>query len=71
MEQAIRNAAIRTCERTLVWRHAEAPYALEFGVHQYLYRKPQDSDVHVVFEASLNDFPLERLTLEQALQLYP
>lgn len=71
MEQAIRNAAIKTCERTLAWRYAETPYALSPGVHQYFYRKPQNSDVHVVFEALLNGYPLSRLTLEQALYQYP
>ena len=71
MEQAVRNAAIKTCERTLVWRHAEVPYALSPGVHQYFYRKPQNADVHVVFEGLLNNSPLSRLTLEQALYQYP
>jgi len=71
MEQAIRNAAIRTCERTLVWRHAEAPYNLSPGVHQYFYRKPQNTDVHVVFDAAINGYPISRLTLEQALYQYP
>jgi len=71
MEQALRNAAVKTCERTLVWRHAEAPYNLSPGVHQYFYRKPQNADVHVVFEATLNDSPLSKLALEQALYQYP
>lgn len=71
MEQAIRNAAIRTCERTLVWRHAEPPYNLAPGVHQYFYRKPQNADVHVVFDAAINGYPISRLTLEQALYQYP
>lgn len=71
MEQAIRNAAIKTCERTLVWRHAEMPYNLSPGVHQYFYRKPQNADVHVVFDAAINGYPINRLTLEQALYQYP
>jgi hypothetical protein len=71
MEQAVRHAAIRTCERTLVWRHAEPEFAVSPGVHQYFYRKPQDADVHVVFAAMVNGSPLERLTLEQALMKYP
>ena len=61
MEQAIRNAAIKTCERTLVWRHAETPYNLSPGVHQYFYRKPQNADVHVVFEGLLNDSPPQQV----------
>jgi hypothetical protein len=71
MEQAIRHAAIRACERTLVWRHAEPEFAASPGVHQYFYRKPQGSDVHVVFAATVNGSPVERLTLEQALDKYP
>ena len=71
MESAIRNAAIRVCERTLVWRHTESPYNLTPGVHEYLYRKPSNADVHVVFFAGVNGYPLDRLTLEDALMRYP
>jgi len=71
MEQAIRNAAVRACERSLVWRHAETPYNLSPGVHQYFYRKPENTDVHSVFGAAVNDYPLSRLTLEEALYQYP
>lgn len=71
MEQAIRNATIKTCERTLVWRYTEAPYDLSPGVHQYFYRKPQNADVHVVFDAAINGYPISKLTLEQALYQYP
>ena len=69
--QAVRNAAIRTCERTLGWRHAEPPYELQPGVHEYLYRKPAGSDVHAVFGASINGYPLNHLPLDAALQQYP
>jgi hypothetical protein len=71
MEQAIRDAAIKTCERTLYWRHAETPYNLDPGIPQYLYRKPAGSDVHAVFEALVNGSPLSKLTLEQATYQYP
>lgn len=71
MEQAIRNTAIRSCERTLFWRHVEPVVTVSPGVHQYFYRKPQNTDVHAVFEATINDSALERLTLEQALHKYP
>ena len=47
MEQAIRNTAIRSCERTLFWRHAEPVTVVSPGVHEYFYRKPQNTDVHV------------------------
>lgn len=71
MESAIRNAAIRVCERTLLWRHAETPYALTPGVHEYFYRKPSTADIHAVFFAGVNGSPLTRLTLEDALLQYP
>lgn len=69
--QYIRNSAIRTCERTLAWRYAEIPYALSPGIHQYSYRKPQNTDVHVVFMASVNERPLDRITLDEAVLKYP
>lgn len=69
--QHIRKAAIRVCERTLLWRWAEPPYALTPGVTEYAYNKPINADVHVVFSAVLNDYPMERLTLEQAIANYP
>ena len=71
IEQALSRAAIRACERTLLWRHAEPLRTLDPGVHVYDYAKPADSDVHAVFGAYLNDYPLDRITLEQALERYP
>jgi hypothetical protein len=71
MESAIRIAAIRTCERTLAWRIAQPTYDLTPAVHQYFYRKPADADVHAVIDAAVNGFPLDRLTLEEALLRYP
>lgn len=69
--QYIRTSAVRTCERTLAWRYAQTPYALNPGVPQYLYRKPAGADIHAVFYASINGRPLDRLTLEQAVERYP
>jgi hypothetical protein len=69
--QHIREAAIRTCENTLLWRHAQPTYNLLPGVHEYSYNKPSDTDVHVVFGASVNGYPLIPMTLEQALSAYP
>lgn len=69
--QQIRRAAIRVCERTLVWRHTPTPFRVLPGVHEYSYPKPTDTDVHAVFRAVMNDTPLEVLTLEQALDRYP
>jgi hypothetical protein len=67
MIQYIRDAAIYVCEQTLTWRHAQVPYALTPGIAYYDYVKPDGSEVHAVFAASVNDSPLDRLTLEQAL----
>jgi len=71
MIQYIRDAAIYVCEQTLTWRHAQVPYALTPGIAYYDYVKPDGSEVHAVFAAIVNDSPLDRLTLEQALQRYP
>lgn len=69
--QAVRDAAIRICERTLMWRYTQPTFTLLPGVHEYFYSKPTTADVHVVFAALVNDSPLEKLTLEQAIDLYP
>lgn len=69
--QHIRDAAIRTCERTLGWRYAQPTANLLPGVYEYAYSKPPESEVHVVFGAHMNGSPLEVLTLEQALMSYP
>jgi len=71
MVQSIRDAAIRICERTLMWRYVQPTFALLPGVHEYFYSKPTTTDVHVVFAALLDGEPLEKLTLEQAIELYP
>lgn len=69
--QYIRDTAIRTCERTLYWRYAVPLFNLLPGVHEYVYSKPANTDVHVLFDAIVNNSPLEKLTLEKALELYP
>lgn len=69
--QYIRDSAIRTCERTLAWRYQAPLFNLLPGVHEYTYNRPTDADVHVMFEAVVNDRPLERLTMEKAIELYP
>ena len=69
--QYIRSAAIRSCERSLLWRYVQPKFNLSPGISEYQYRKPDNADVHVVFEALMNDVPLERLTLEQAIAYYP
>lgn len=71
MLQYIRDAAIRVCERTLYWRYHVPLFNLLPGVHEYAYNKPENTDVHAVFAALVNDRPLDRLTLEQAIASYP
>lgn len=71
MIQYIRDAAIRACERSLAWRWMEPKYDLLPGVYEYAYNKPTNTDVHVVFDAIVNDAPLQKLTLEQALYQFP
>lgn len=71
MLQYIRDAAIRTCERTLLWRYSEPKFSLEAGRFIYPYAKPSNADVHVLFDAVMNNTPLEKLTLEQAIASYP
>jgi hypothetical protein len=69
--QYVRDSAIRACERTLIWRYTETPYMLTPGIAEYQYNKPVETDVHSLFEAIMNKVPLARLTLEQAITLYP
>jgi len=67
----IRDAAIRTCERTLAWRYLAPKYNLLPGVHEYAYEKPANADVHTMFEMLVNDSPLDRLVLEEAIRRFP
>lgn len=71
LQNAIRDSAIRTCERTLAWRYLHPNFDLLPGVHEYAYNKPVNADVHAVFEAVMNDDPLERLPMEEAIIRYP
>ena len=69
--QYVRDAAIRVCERTLAWRYQIPLFNLLPGVPAYQYNKPATTDVHAVFQALVNDVPLDLLTLEQAITAYP
>lgn len=69
--QHLRDAAIKTCERTLAWRYEVPAFNLTADTADYSYSTPAGSQVHVVFEALVNDNHLAKLTLEQALSLYP
>ena len=69
--QYIRDAAIRTCERTLSWRYQIPLFNLSPGVVEYPFNQPVNTDVHAIFEAVVNCTPLDRVTLEQAIHRYP
>ena len=69
--QYIRDSAIRTCERTLAWRYQAPLFNLLPGVSEYTYNRPVNADVHAMFEAVVNKRPLKRLTMEEAIELYP
>lgn len=71
MIQYIRDSAIRTCERTLAWRYEVPLFDLLPGVHEYAYNKPANTDAHAIFAALVNSSGLEKLTLDDALRLYP
>jgi hypothetical protein len=69
--QNIRDAAIRTCERTLAWRYVQPVFNLLPGIHEYPYSKPMNTDIHVLFGATVNGRPLDLLSLDTALRIYP
>lgn len=69
--QYIRDAAIRVCERALVWRYEQPAFNLTPGAYQYSFNKPDDTQVQAVLSATLNNSPLEILTLDNATKLYP
>lgn len=69
--QYIRNTAINVCEKTLAWRYQQPKFNLIPGIYTYNYNRPADTDVHAVFTALLNDSPLDILTLDKALEMYP
>lgn len=69
--QHIRDAAIRVCERALVWRYEQPAFNLTPGQYQYSFNKPDDTQVQAVLSATLNDSPMEILTLDDARNLYP
>lgn len=69
--QNIRDAAIRTCERTLAWRYENPAFALTAGQYKYSFPRPVDTDVQAIFSASIDNTPLEVLELTAATQLYP
>jgi hypothetical protein len=72
IRQNIRNAAIRACEWTQIWKYETRSYNLVAGMHEYEYIKPAESEVHTLYAAVLNEaYPLEILTLDQAIARFP
>jgi len=69
--QYIRDAAIRACETSLAWRHVEDPFVLQPGSYINLFNKPADTDVHVIFRATSNGRLLQRVILEDAIEMFP
>lgn len=69
--QYVRDAAIKACEKTLAYRYQQPVFNLTPGTCLYTYRKPSDTQVHIVFSSLMNNQTLEPLTLDQALMLYP
>lgn len=69
--QHIRDAAIEVCERTLGWRYEPLGFLLTPGQREYVYEKPDDTEVHAVLTALVNCVPLHPMTLEQAVRAHP
>lgn len=69
--QALQDSARRTFEQTLAWRVQIPLFDLDPGVHEYFFNVPTDTQVHAVLKTFVNDAPLEVLSLDRALELYP
>lgn len=67
----VRDAAIRTCERSLLWRAELPPRTLVAGQHEYDFNAPGDTGVQAVLSATINDRPVEFVPIEQAVQMFP
>jgi hypothetical protein len=69
--QYIRDVAIRTCETSLAWRYVQPPFDILPGSYINLFDKPPETDVHVVFRATCNGRLLQRVVLEDAIEMFP
>lgn len=69
--QYVRDAAIAVCERSLAYRYEQPVFALTPGVHRYTYPRPPDTAVAAVLLSTVNDTPLQRMTLDAAVAQYP
>ena len=71
VEQYVRDAAIEACERTLAWRHEQAPIRLNKGGHDYAYEPPDYAEVHAIITATVNGNKLKSVSLDHLHDLYP
>lgn len=69
--QYVRDAAIRVCERTLVWRYEQPEILLTPGQAEYTFPTPVDTDVQAVLAVTLNDEHLRVAPLEVAFEQHP
>lgn len=67
----VRDAAIKACERSLAWRYQIPLYNLTPAVHEYTFNVAANQEVHAIFAALVNNEPLDLLTLDQAIGLFP
>lgn len=71
IRRAIRQAAIDTCEYTLMWRHEVPSFQLTPSMHEYEFTRPAESEVCAVFGVMLNGYPIRILTLADAIMEFP
>jgi len=71
IENAIRDAAIEACERTLAWRYIQPSITLTPGIYDYPYEIPTGTEVHAFITSTVNDRDILPVTLEEAQRRYP
>lgn len=67
----VRQAARAICTKSLIWRYQVPVHNLLPGVHEYPFNAPTGTEVVHLFAAHVNNCPLDKLTLHQALVRYP
>lgn len=71
IEQYVRDAAIKVCERTLAWRYEQPAIRLTPGVYDYPYEVPTGAEVHAFVTATINGSPVTPVTMEDLHRLLP
>lgn len=71
--EAVRDSAIRTCERTLAWKYIPASFALTPSTAEYSWSTyvPAGSTVTAIDEAFINDSPLKRVSYDTLRCIVP